>query len=417
MRDRRASLLCVLLLAGTACSSVVQSSDDTAAPATQTQATLSTTSAPTVRPSVAPTTPPEPPTTTTGATASTTTSLPTAGTTTTTTGTTTGSTTTTTTDTTIETAASTTTTTITTLPPLDVYDLACALQVVPGETLEDIAEMIDDDTVDPETIMAENEMDSPELEPGQLLDVCVDNGLDDIDGSTRTERNAVVVERQVKTQQAKLNELFAGYGIRELLVDGISGPVTRQRLCAFRLSAGLPVSTEDMAAGSEEEAVLMATETLGIPFTSAILAERWVLIDETCQIMFAGLGTERLQFVFPTSTGLPDFPTRPQTRSEVFKYDPAIDNGGWHDSFDFPAAEDNPLNGNMYKPLYFDGGQAIHGANNVPRSPASHGCARLRLEDMDALVYWLGLADAGGVTYDTDRINLSVNVQGRYVER
>ncbi len=185
----------------------------------------------------------------------------------------------------------------------------------------------------------------------------------------------------------------------------------------FRPSANLPVSTDDMVAGSEEEALLMATETLGIPFTSAILADRWALIDETCQIMFVGVGTERLQFVFPTSTGLADFPTRPQVRSEVFKYDPAIDNLGWHDSIDFPAAEDNPLNGNMYKPLYFDGGQAIHGANNVPRSPASHGCARLRLDDMDALVDWLGLGDARGVTYNESRIDLAVNVQGRYVDR
>ena len=67
--------------------------------------------------------------------------------------------------------------------------------------------------------------------------MCVDNGLNDIDGTTRTERNAVVVQREVEAQQAKLNELFAGYGIRELTVDGISGPVTRQRLCAFRLAA------------------------------------------------------------------------------------------------------------------------------------------------------------------------------------
>lgn len=297
------------------------------------------------------------------------------------------------------------------------YDLACALQVFPGETLEEIAEMIDDDTIDVQTLMAENDMESPALDDGQLLDVCPDNGINDIDGSTRTERNAVFVEREVMAQQEQLNELFEGYGIRELLIDGISGPVTRQRLCAFRLSANLPVSTEDMVAGSEEEQLLMATETLGTPFTSAILAERWVLIDETCQIMFVGEGTERLNFVFPTSTGLADFPTRPQVRSEAFKYDPALDNGGWHDSFDFPAAEDNPLNGNMYKPIYFDGGQAIHGANNVPRSPASHGCARLRLDDMDALVNWLGLADAGGVTYNEDRINLAVNVQGRYVER
>ncbi len=47
-------------------------------------------------------------------------------------------------------------------------------------------------------------------------------------------------------QQLKLNQLFEGYGIRELLVDGISGPVTRQRLCAFRLSHGLPVTLTDM---------------------------------------------------------------------------------------------------------------------------------------------------------------------------
>ena len=133
--------------------------------------------------------------------------------------------------------------------------------------------------------------------------------------------------------------------------------------------------------------------------------------------MFVGVGTERLQFVFATSTGLAEFPTRSQNRSRVFKYDPAVANGGWHNSFDFPAAEDNPLNGNMYKPLYFDGGQAIHGANNVPRSPASHGCARLRVDDMDALVAWLGLGDADGVTYNKGRIDLTVNVQGEYVDR
>jgi hypothetical protein len=298
-----------------------------------------------------------------------------------------------------------------------VYDPACVVQVQPGEGLLQIVDRFDDDTVDAQTVLAENALATEVLEPGQLLDVCVDNGLNDIDGTTRTERNAVLVEREVQAQQAKLNELFGGYGIRELLVDGISGPVTRQRLCAFRLASGLPVSTADMAAGSEEEQLLMASTTLPIPFTSALLAPRWALIDETCQIMFVGVGTERLQFVFPTSSGLAEFPTRPQSRSRVFKYDPALDNGGWHDSTTYPATEDNPLNGNMYKPLYFDGGQAIHGANNVPTSPASHGCLRLRVDHMDLLVGWLGLGDAGGVTYDKGRINLTVNVQGDYVPR
>lgn len=312
------------------------------------------------------------------------------------------------------TIATTTTTTTTTTPPLDVYDIQCALEVFPGETLDEISELINDDTVDPETIIAENDLGSPQLVAGQLLDVCVDNGINDIDGTTRTERPEVFAAREVMTQQSKLNELFAGYGIRELLVDGISGPVTRQRLCAFRLSANLPTSTDDMIAGSEEEQLLMNAEELGIPFTSAILAERWVLIDETCQIMFVGVGTERLDFVFPTSTGQAGFETRPQTRSDVFKFNPASGNGGWHNSTTFPAAEDNPLNGNMYKPLYFDLGLAIHGANNVPRSPASKGCARLRVADQDALIDWLDLEDQNSITYNEGRINLAVNVQGRY---
>jgi len=33
---------------------------------------------------------------------------------------------------------------------------------------------------------------------------------------------------------------------------------------------------------------------------------------------------------------------------------------------------------------------------------------------MDALVDWLGLGDVRGATGDGDRINLTVNVQGRF---
>jgi lipoprotein-anchoring transpeptidase ErfK/SrfK len=326
----------------------------------------------------------------------------------------TSSTTSTTASTTSTSTTSTSTTTTTTTVPLDVYDPACVVKVRPDDTLIAIAGRLADGTVDPETIKAENALDGNQINLGQLLDVCVDNGINDITGEARGERNPVIVAREVMAQQTKLNELFAGYGIRELLVDGVSGPVTRQRLCAFRLAAGLPVSTANMAGGSEEEQLLMAATALPIPFTSAILAERWVLIDRTCQIMFVGEGTSRLTFVFPTSTGMAEFPTRDQTRSRVFKYDPAANNGGWHDSLSYPAAEDNPLNGNMYKPLYFDNGQAIHGANNVPTSPQSHGCARLRVEHMNMLLAWLGLADVNSPIHSTNRINLAVNVQGAW---
>ncbi|HUF99107.1 MAG TPA: L,D-transpeptidase [Ilumatobacter sp.] len=303
------------------------------------------------------------------------------------------------------------------MPPLDVFEPTCVVEVQPNGSLLAIIDEFDDDSVDVETVMAENGLESDVLVPRQLLDMCVDNGIDDITGEARGQRNSAIVARAVRIQQTKLNELFAGYGINELLVDGISGPVTRQRLCAYRLAVGLPVSTDDMSPGSAEESQLMNTAVLPIPFNPAILAERWIIIDKTCQIMFVGEGTSALKFVFPTSTGVAEFETRLQERSRVFKFNPAVENGGWHDSLTYPAAEDNPLNGNMYKPLYFDNGQAIHGANNVPTTPASKGCARLRVEHMDQLIAWLGLADATGVTHDRNRINVAVNVVGVFVPR
>ncbi|MGH8240511.1 MAG: L,D-transpeptidase, partial [Steroidobacteraceae bacterium] len=139
-----------------------------------------------------------------------------------------------------------------------------------------------------------------------------------------------------------------------------------------------------------------------------------VLIDRTCQVMFAGEGDSRLVHVFPTSTGSSGFETRLQDGSQVFRFDPARGNNGWHNSYDYPVSGDNPLNGNMYMPLYFDNGQAIHGANNVPPSPQSKGCARLRVANQDALVDWLGLRDVGQPVWDEDEIGLVVSVQGRF---
>ena len=118
--------------------------------------------------------------------------------------------------------------------------------------------------------------------------------------------------------------------------------------------------------------------------------------------------------MFKTSTGEAGFETRNQNGSRVFRYNPAAANGGWHNSTAYPVAADNPLNGNMYKPLYFDDGQAIHGANNVPTSPQSKGCARLRVGDHQTLVDWLGLGGVSSPIWDSGDINFTVSVQGHY---
>ena len=311
------------------------------------------------------------------------------------------------------------TTTTTTVPEPDVYDPLCVVEVRPGDSLGSIADTFDDPTVNVSTIRAENDVEGDTIFAGQLLDVCVDNGLDDETGEERAQNAALVQAGRieaVKRQQEKLNELFDGTGMRELLVDGVSGPVTRQRLCAARAALGLDVTRDDMEPESPEEATLLAAESLVSPFTTALLSERWILIDRTCQVLFTGEADRGIVHVFPTSTGSEGFETRDQDRSRVYRFDPSLENGGWHNSTDYPVPEDNPLNGNMYKPLYFDGGQAIHGANNVPTTPQSKGCARLSPANQDALIAWLGLADASGPTNDSGRINATVNVRGSYAD-
>jgi len=320
-------------------------------------------------------------------------------------------------DTTTSAAESTSTSsTTTTVPELDVFDAACVVQVEPGESLSLIADSRDDELVTVATIRAENGLPDDTIQPDQLLDVCIDNGLDDITGEQRLERNRAIVDEEtaeaVVVQQAKLNELFVPFGFPEMPVDGISGPVTRRSLCAARLALGLPVSRADMEPGSPEMEALMAAPALPTPPNMATDG-RWIFIDLTCQVLITGEGPNLVN-VFPTSTGEEEHETRLQERTRAFRFDPALQNDGWHNSTDFPVENDNPLNGNMYKPLYFDGGQAIHGANNVPTSPQSKGCARLRPEHQDQLIFWLGLAFDDGPTNSRDRINATVTVRGDY---
>jgi len=313
---------------------------------------------------------------------------------------------------------STTTTTTTSLPDLDVHDPDCVVGAATSGALEVVLAGSAEGTITGLDLWLENDLLRGGVTAGDLVDVCVGNQVDDLTGAARTAPDDLVLAAalvdDVRRQQVKLNELFTGFAIAPLEVDGVSGPRTRQRLCAARLALGLPTSTADMLPGTSEYLNLFATDALPTPATTAIESERWILIDLTCQVMFAGDGRDTL-YVFPTSTGTEGFETRGQDRTEAFRFNPAFDNGGWHDSTEYPVGVDNPLNGNMYKPLYFDLGQAIHGANSVPASPASKGCARLQVGHQNLLLGWLGLGDATASIWRADEIEVTVNVQGEYV--
>ncbi|MCW1908316.1 MAG: L,D-transpeptidase family protein [Candidatus Saccharibacteria bacterium] len=317
-----------------------------------------------------------------------------------------------------------------TTQPLDVLRPECAILVQSGMYLSDISELSGVSITD---LVTENGIADPDkIDEGDIIDVCI-NGIDDLDtGEPRVapttappttapapESTApltippVELPSGVEAQQAQLNALFGPYGMPSLDVDGISGPLTDQQNCAAKLVLGLAPSRADIAPGSEEEKALMSATSLPLPQAEAVDEGKWAVIDQTCQVMFVGEDAS-LAFVFPVSTGRPEFPTRNDTR-RAHRYDPALENNGWHDSTAYPATDDNPLNGNMYKPVYIDKGQAIHGANNVPPEPASHGCTRTRIGDQELFIAWLGLAGQTEQTFSLpDVVDLEVTVQGAY---
>jgi hypothetical protein len=302
------------------------------------------------------------------------------------------------------TAAPTTLATTTTTVPI------CVETVEPGDSLSVIASRTG---LALEELEAENAVDSSvTIHPGQEFDICVGNDVDDVTGASRLAPPADAVIRQ----QTELNDLFAQYSLIPLDVDGDSGKYTRQALCAARMGLGLPVHTGHLAAGSEEEATIFAATELSIPPGAPIENDKWILIDKTCQVIFTGEGNDRLVDIFPTSTGIEGYETY-DTRAFAFRFDPALESGGWHDSASFPVAVDNPANGNMYKPLYFNNGQAIHGASYIPPEPRSKGCARTFPLHQDMILEWLGLDDVTQPIWNADAIDVSVMVRGLYQDR
>ena len=62
--------------------------------------------------------------------------------------------------------------------------------------------------------------------------------------------------------------------------------------------------------------------------------------------------------------------------------------------------------GTLYNPYYFLGGIAVHGSPSVPNHPASHGCVRVTLWDMELLLDYLEVGQTiyvyGGATQIPD---------------
>lgn len=151
-------------------------------------------------------------------------------------------------------------------------------------------------------------------------------------------------------------------------VDGRFGGQVRMAVWAFQALHGRP---KDGIVTPDLEALILSKPQQ--PMLRPELGPTHTEVDLTRQVMMVFRdGVPTLITHVSSGSQVPYCESTPAGRNcgsavtpeGVFKYERRID--GWRDA---------PL-GRLYKPVYFKGGFAVHGAGSVPDHPASHGCVR-----------------------------------------
>ncbi|HET9518359.1 MAG TPA: peptidoglycan-binding protein [Actinoplanes sp.] len=153
--------------------------------------------------------------------------------------------------------------------------------------------------------------------------------------------------------------------------DGSFGALTRQAVYAVQKAAGLG---RDGVVGPKTQAALdqgvrpTARSTRGHVVEINLKRQLLMIVDDgqISHIFNTATGSNQT-YVHDGNTYLADTPTG------RFRVSRQID--GWRHG---------PL-GPLWRPKYFNGGIAVHGAYSVPPYPASHGCARVSIAAMNWL--------------------------------
>jgi N-acetylmuramoyl-L-alanine amidase len=172
----------------------------------------------------------------------------------------------------------------------------------------------------------------------------------------------------VEALQRRLAAL--GYEVRK--VDGRYGPATQHAVTAFQKVNHLG---RDGVAGPRTRKAL---ERPRRPRPKTGGSGLHVEADLTLQVVYLVSGGKIGQILDASSASGRTYLSHgsvhlAHTPQGDFRIERRID--GWHRSY----------LGLMYRPAYFDGPYAIHGAPNVPPFPASHGCIRVTTASMDAI--------------------------------
>jgi peptidoglycan hydrolase-like protein with peptidoglycan-binding domain len=164
---------------------------------------------------------------------------------------------------------------------------------------------------------------------------------------------------QVRALQQNLQSL--GFWVGS--VDGNYGLTTSQAVMAVQKAAGL---TRDGVMGTQTRQAL----SRGISVSPKSSSGHWVEIDKSRQLALIVSGG-KVQTILNTSTGSGE-----RYSSEGHTSVANTPSGQFTISRQVDALDKGPL-GDLWRPKYFNGGIALHGAAAVPAYPASHGCARI----------------------------------------
>ncbi|HKE76536.1 MAG TPA: L,D-transpeptidase family protein [Acidimicrobiales bacterium] len=183
------------------------------------------------------------------------------------------------------------------------------------------------------------------------------------DGTLRLDEDGPAVANL----QRRLNDLgywLGGAG------DGHYGQLTRQAVMAFQKVEGL---------GRDGVAGPITLKRLTTASRPRPRGGGGLEIDLARQVIFVVQGGQ-VRWVLNTSTGSGEAYASPSGGSAIAATPP----GHYHINRQIDGVRAAPL-GNLYRPKYFNGGIAVHGAGNIPAHPASHGCARVTNAAMDML--------------------------------
>jgi hypothetical protein len=178
------------------------------------------------------------------------------------------------------------------------------------------------------------------------------------------------------TSRAQWRLLELGFWLSE--PDGDYGITTQQAVMAFQKYYGLET---DGVLGADTAAMMTAvTERPKAKADAGTLVE----IDKSKQLLFFVIDG-RTEWVLNTSTGSEIAYDEPDKNSPGERQiGDSVTRNGLHDVYRERAEGwwEGDL-GEIYRPKYFSGGEAVHGSNSIPDYPASHWCVRVSVPAMD----------------------------------